>query len=278
MQSHIKNFGDFINEDNKGLYSLVSDLFREILSVKPNADDEDETTVGVAGDPNIASDQTSTSYTPNIKANAVPGNDDFVLYMQHQQGVAGAKGIIQASLGTGKLNPDTIKTKKGVKYANLVGNIPSDRPQYKREIIAALDKGDQKTASLLFLNMWKEKWASKQKEAKVDIEKPQNAKVKEVITKYSQQYGIPFDFAITVANIESGFNPKTGNQTYKGLYAMIPSSSYGGIVTPMGSKWSDPSVNAENGMKLLKAQIKQLKSGLGKDWASLKVGSWANTV
>jgi hypothetical protein len=46
----------------------------------------------------------------------------------------------------------------------------------------------------------------------------------------------------------------------------------------MGNKWNDPYVNAENGVKLLKNSITQLKKSLGNNWASLKVGSWANSL
>ena len=228
------------------------------------------TTIGTPG--STPSGSTSGTYT------ATPGNDDFALYMQHQQGIAGASGIVKALNGTGKMHPDTIKTKGGVKYANLIQNVPSDRPKYKKDIIAALDRGDQKTAAGLFLNMWKEKWFAKQKQARTAINVPQNSAVKDAITKASTKYKVPFDFAITVAQIESGLNPKAGNSTYKGLFAMQPNSNYGGKVTPMGNKWADPYVNAENGVKLLKNNITQFKRTLGTDWASLKVGSWANNL
>ena len=228
------------------------------------------TTIGTPG--STPSGSTSGTYT------ATPGNDDFALYMQHQQGIAGASGIVKALNGTGKMHPDTIKTKGGVKYANLIQNVPSDRPKYKKDIIAALDRGDQKTAAGLFLNMWKEKWFAKQKQARTAINVPQNSAVKDAITKASTKYKVPFDFAITVAQIESGLNPKAGNSTYKGLFAMQPNSNYGGKVTPMGNKWADPYVNAENGVKLLKNNITQFKRTLGNDWLSLKVGSWANNL
>ena len=157
-------------------------------------------------------------------------------------------------------------------------NIPSDKPQVKKDVIAALDKGDQKTAAALFLNTWKEKWNSIQATAKTAINDPKNATVKDAIQKATTKHALPFDFAVTVAKIESGLNPKAGNSSYKGLFAMSPSSNYGGVVTPMGNKWSDPYVNAENGVKLLKDNIKQFKKNLGNDWASLKVGSWANNL
>ena len=265
----IKSFEQFaLNEIGQGLSTFLSDIFKGNV----NLFDEQPT------DDGEGTSATDGTYTPSTTYNTVPGNDDFTLYMQHQQGPAGAKGLVQAMLGTGKLHPETIKTKGGLKYANLVGNVPSDRPQVRKDIIAALDKGDQRTAAALFLNMWKEKWFAKQAQAKTAINEPKNKVVKDAITKASAKYKVPFDFAITVANIESGFNPNVGNATYKGLFAMQPNSTYGGIVEPMGAKWSDPYVNAENGVRLLSNSIVDFKKSLGNDFASLKVGSWVNNL
>jgi len=269
----LKTFEQFtLNEDQKGLAPFLAAVFNgqlDIFGDEEGSSDTEGTDSDSSGD---------GAYTPTSNYNAVPGNDDFTLYIQHQQGVAGAAGIIRALNGTGKMAPDTIKTKNGLKYSNLIGNVPSDKPQVRTDIIAALDKGDQRTAAALFLNTWKEKWFSKQAQAKTAINEPKNKVVKDAITKASAKHGVPFDFAITIANIESGFNPKAGNASYKGLFAMQPNSTYGGIVTPMGSKWSDPYTNSENGIKLLKDSIGQLKKNLGRDWASLKVGSWANNL
>lgn len=206
------------------------------------------------------------------------GKDDFALYMQHQQGIAGAAGIVKALGGTGKMHPDTLKTKGGVKYANLVSNIPSDRPQHKTNIIKALDKGDQKTAAALFLNMWKEKWNSNAKKAQKAAEKMKNESAYKAIKKYSEKYNVPLDFALTVAMIESGLNPKAGNNKYKGLFAMDPNSSYDGVVTPMKDNWSNAYVNAENGIKLLKSHIVKFKKALGKDIAALDLSQWAKNL
>ena len=265
---NLKRFEEHINEES-GLLPFLGAVLTGNVDLSGSA--------GVSGEEGDTASQGGT-YEPVGNYSPAPGNDDFALYMQHQQGIAGAAGLIRALNGTGKMAPDTIKTKGGVKYANLVGNVPSDLPQVKRDLIAALDKGDQKTAAGIFLNAWKGKWNSMQKAAKVDINKPQNATVKDAISKATAKYNIPFDFAITVAKIESGFNPKVGNSTYKGLFAMNPNSSYGGAVTPMGNKWSDPYVSTENGVRLLKDAIGDFKRTLGNDWASLNVGSWANYV
>jgi len=266
----IKSFEEFTLNEKGSALGFLGDILTggvDIFGKTDSSDNASNTEVGTAG-----------SYTPTGTYTATPGNDDFALYMQHQQGIAGAAGIVKALNGTGKMAPDTIKTKSGVKYANLVQNVPSDRPQVKKDIIAALDKGDQRTAAGLFLNMWKEKWVSKQAQARTAINVPKNATVKDAITKASTKYKVPFDFAITVAQIESGLNPNAHGATYKGLFAMQPGSNYGGTVTPMGNGWNDPYINSENGVKLLKNNISQFKKTLGNDWASLKVGSWANNL
>jgi hypothetical protein len=53
----------------------------------------------------------TSTYTPATPYKQIAGNDDFVLYMQHQQGVGGAAGIVKALNGTGKMHPETVKTK-----------------------------------------------------------------------------------------------------------------------------------------------------------------------
>lgn len=278
----IKSFKEFVINEEGSALGLLGNILKGNINIFGNDDDDGPADTPSSGG-NISGSGVETigtagSYTPATPYKQIAGNDDFVLYMQHQQGVAGASGIVKALNGTGKMHPETIKTKSGVKYANLVKNIPSDRPQVKKDVIAALDKGDQRTAAALFLNMWKEKWFSKQAEAKTAINSPKNSVVKDAITKASAKYKVPFDFGTTVANIESGLNPNAGNASYKGLFAMLPNSNYGGVTTPMGNKWNDPYVNAENGVKLLKNSITQLKKSLGSDWASLKVGGWANNL
>lgn len=294
MNNRVKSYYEFINEQQGILVSALANAERQAQAVEDREKEEQlaaastnaQINAGVNSTPVTNSTTVSNSnpstpsgsaIDPNYKPtvfNAVQGNDDFALYMQHQQGPAGAKGIIQALNGTGHMHPETVKTKSGVKYANLVGNIPSDRPQVKVDLIKALDNGDQKTAAGLFLSTWKEKWFSKQKQALAAINLPKNASVKDAITRSSAKYKVPFDFAITVAMIESGLNPLSAGGTYKGLYAMVPSSNYGGVVTPMGENWKDPYVNAEAGIALLADNIKGFKKSLGKDLATLNLGGW----
>jgi hypothetical protein len=283
----ILSFEDFkLNEDNILMQALGAALSggnvgKDLSKILGGKDDEassdgEETSTAVPGESRIGKrsdypEMTTTAQTYEPEFTITPGNDDFSLYMQHQQGVAGAASIIKALRGTGKLHPDTARI-------NMLNNIPSDRPQIKRDMKAALAKGDQKTAAALFVNMWKEKWNSKSKEAKTAINKPQNAVAKKAIEAAAKKYGVPFEFAATVSLIESGLNPNAGNRRYKGLFAMDPSRSYDGLITPMGNKWSDPYLNADNGVKLLRRDIVQFKRQLGADLASLQLSPWAKNL
>lgn len=267
----IKSFNEYINENNLGLIAVA------MGQAELEARDKEAKARAEASGTSTGRDSAVFGSGTN-KFNPIPGNDDFAIYLQHQQGPAGAAGLVKALNGTGDLSSDTVKTKGGVKYANLVKNVPSDKPQVKADIIKALDRGDEKTASALFLNTWKEKWFAKQKQAMIEIEKPENKGVKEAIQKYSNKYAVPFDFAVTVAMIESGLNPKAGNSTYKGLYAIQPNSNYGGSTIAVGNDWANADRNAEAGIKLLASQVKGFKKILGEDWASLNVGDWTNQV
>lgn len=270
----IKSFNEYINENNMGIIAMA--IGQAELEARAKEEKARAEKAGAEAT-NATIDSTVSGYSAK-KFNPVAGNDDFAIYLQHQQGPAGAAGLVKALNGTGNLASDTVKTKGGVKYANIVKNIPSDKPQVKADVIKALDNGDEKTASALFMNTWKEKWFAKQKQAMIEIEKPANAAVKEAIQKYSIQYAVPFDFAVTVAMIESGLNPKAGNSTYKGLYAIQPNSNYGGKTIAVGKDWANADRNAEAGIKLLASQVKGFKKLLGGDWASLNVGDWTNQV
>jgi hypothetical protein len=232
-----------------------------------NEDEDLETTEVPNREENIGLPETPTVTTPPTSG---IGSDDFMLYMQHQQGVAGATGIIRASLGTGKMHPATLATRKVGRYGYLVGNVPSDRPNIKRDIIRALDAGDQKTGAKLFLEMWREKWHSLGQKALSEINsKPQ---IKAIIAKYCKQYGVPFDFATKVAYIESRFNPNVGNKTYKGLFAL---SADGFKKYSPGGNIFNPEHNAKAGIATLKENIRTFIKTMGSTVASVDISPWA---
>ena len=222
----IRSFEDFINEAG-GFLSSLAPLIGDIEIQAQKRADQLKADRARQEANSAASNASANAYSSGTEQgsmlpdnySAVPGNDDFTLYMQHQQGIAGAKGLIEASLGTGKLAPDTIKA---------------------------------------------------------NINKPQNAVAKEAIKKYSSKWGVPFDFAIAVANIESGFNPKVGNNSYKGLYA-LSQSGFNKYVSRGDIYNADDNANA--GIQTLRNNIKEFKRHLGPTTlASLNLASWAKNL
>lgn len=201
------------------------------------------------------------------------GSDDFMLYMQHQQGVAGATGIIRASLGRGNMHPATVKHRNGKKYAYLTGNVPSDRPKMKADIIKALDAGDQRTAGKIFLEMWREKWHTLGIKALSEINS--KSEIKKVIERYCQKYGVPFDFAVKVAYIESRFNPNAGNKNYKGLFAL---SKDGFNKYSPGGNIFDPKANANAGVATLRDNIRSFIKTMGQTITYVDISPWAKQL
>jgi len=257
---NLNNYREFINENDEGFLSGLASYFRTFFS-------------SIFGDD---SDDSAKSINDlDIDEINVKGNDDFVLYLIHQQGLAGITGIIKQMRKTGNFHPSTIKTKNGVKYSNLVSNMPSDKPEAKKKLISLLDAKKYSKAAALFLMVWKEKWNTLYKQAQIEINKPQNKEVKKAILKNASEFGIPKDFAFTVSYIESRFNPKSGNSTYKGLFALDPNSNYDGVLNySLGNKWSNPYYNSKAGLKLMKSSINRFKSSIGNELSQLKFSNW----
>jgi peptidoglycan hydrolase-like protein with peptidoglycan-binding domain len=141
------------------------------------------------------------------------GDQDYLYYMQHQQGAAGAASLLKASQGAGKLNPST-RANSG-KY--LTGNMPDKDISY--QISAAIDAGNDQRAATLFLSYWKNFWNKKKKKALELINLPEYSQIKNAID--SVETDIPKDFLYTTAFIESGLKPKPKTfGSYKGLFAI----------------------------------------------------------
>jgi hypothetical protein len=263
----IKNFGDYVNEANTS--SVLASIWNDAISgMNSNTDSG-------------SSDPSMGRLKKENVLDKTPGNDDYLIYLQHQQGAAGVAGLVKAMNGTGKLHPDTIKTKKGKKYANLMGNIPSDiSAEVKKSIESDLDNGDQKSAATKFTNIWKEKFNKAYSEANKKILDPKYSKISKAIMEACIETGVPFDFAVTVAYIESKFDPNavSYNGRYKGLFQMDPNNNYGGEVGVVGSNWSNPDINADKGVKLISLDLKNFKKILGSSWASLKMGDWTKKI
>lgn len=269
----IKTFEGFLLE---GWGDVFLGAWRQATSPQVQQVSSDKPTVTAT-----AQKTTSASAGAGGIANALgSGSNDFLLYMPHQQGVAGAKGLLQALVGSGPMHPETLKTKacgskSSVPYANLQCNFPSDKPSEKTEMVSALNQGDQSKAAAIFLKTWKQKWVDKQREAKIEIEKPERAEVKRAIEKWAGKLGVPFDFAVTMAFIESGLNPKAGNAKYKGLYA-LPQNEFSKIL-PKGDIYKAED-NARAGLTFMKKNTGTFTKALGPAVAVLNVGSWAKTL
>ena len=281
--NRIKNFPDFLKESSVSvaLASTLSDILGGITGKSTGTPTNTAIPDATSGDSTQSSAGTSSNISLSASAEILkktPGNDDYLIYLQHQQGPAGIKGIVKAMDGTGKLNPDTIKTKmcrgKLTKYANLMCNVPSDVDKNIRQsIIDDLDRGDQKSAAATFASIWKGKFNRKYEQGNRLINDPKYKNIREAIMTACVATGVPFDFAVAVAFIESGFNPNVG-KNYRGLYALKPSQDYGTGIGKIGSQWSDPYVNAEKGVKLIAKDLQGLRNNLGSSWASLRMGDW----
>jgi peptidoglycan hydrolase-like protein with peptidoglycan-binding domain len=193
--------------------------------------------------------QVSKEMTKNyFDLSGIGGNDEYLIYMLHQQGPAGAPALVEAMYGVGKLHPQQ-------RNKNLTANVVGSYKGMKSRIRTALDSGNEQEAASLFLNMWKETYANKKKRALTEINSAKNASVKGILQKYSKQEGIPYDYLVTKAYIESGFNPNSGNRTYKGLFALDPNSGYAKNSGLTHSNVHDPEANTKSAIYLMKSQI-----------------------
>lgn len=195
--------------------------------------------------------------SPSYSFSGDLGGDEYLIFVQHNQGVAGASSLVAAKEGKGKIHPFT-------RSKGMINNIPSDMPDYKTQIVEALNSGNDQRAASLFLEMWKIKYAAKKEQGLKNIEKPENAQVKAILQQASSTSGVPFEILVGIANIESGLNPKAGNSTYKGLFALNPSTAVQYNPALNYTNVFDPLVNAEAGSKMLAAGKKYLVQDLAR--------------
>jgi hypothetical protein len=277
----VNNFKEFLSENwGKAFLSQWGELQDAIIKVKADPDlgkpEKVESPSG-GGTPAVSALSASDANSLSAVLNKIQGSNDFLLYLQHQQGLAGAKSLIEASAGTGKIHPSTLKVKNcsalggKVPYANLQCNIPGDQKKTRDLIVNSLKKGDEKTAATAFLQMWKEKWNTTQKKAKALVAKPEGEAIKKIIEKYCKQYKVPFDFAITVAMIESGLNPKSGNSVYKGLFALSEKEFQKYVKGGNILKAED---NANAGIQCLKNNAKDFIKTIQPLVAKANIGTW----
>jgi hypothetical protein len=175
----------------------------------------------------------------------ISGDTDYLFYLQHQQGAAGAASLIKAASGEGKLNPAT-RANSG---RFLTQNMPDG--DIANQISAAVDAGDDQRAAVLFLDYWKKFWSFKKQRALSVIDQPRYASVKSSIDEVNTY--LPKDFLYTVAFIESGLQskPREGGK-YKGLFA----------ITDQNLKKYVPSGNIYNTSDNAQAAIKDMEQNI----------------
>ena len=183
------------------------------------------------------------------------GGDEYLIFVQHNQGVAGAASLVNSKFGKGEIHPFT-------RSKGIVNNIPSDMPEYKQQILEALSSGNDQRAASLFLEMWKIKYSSKKETGMKLINTPQYATTKAILEKVSGETGIPFEVLVAIATIESGLNPNVGNSKYKGLFALNPSTAVKYNPSISQANVHDPIINADAAGKMLAAGKNELAKSL----------------
>jgi hypothetical protein len=140
------------------------------------------------------------STTDMLHENGTGGyTPDFVSYLVHQQGNAGAKAILYyAKRGVIQIPAPNKFSKEDIQN-HMVRNVGSD-------FVGAVTPSK-------FIQYWKVKLAQRYKEAASITPKFNN-----LLVKYSTMYNVPLNFVKAVCNTESGFKPESGNNRYKGLF------------------------------------------------------------
>jgi hypothetical protein len=144
----------------------------------------------------------------------------------------------------------------------MVNNIPSDMPDYRKQILEALSSGNDQRAASLFLEMWKIKYAAKKQQGMKLINTPEYSNIKTILEKVSGETGVPFDTLVAIATIESGMNPNVGNSTYKGLFALNASTAVKYNPAINQANVHDPVINADAAGKMLAAGKNELAKNL----------------
>jgi hypothetical protein len=203
-----------------------------------------------SGEDSVSSNQ----YIPS----GYEGDDEYLIFVQHNQGVAGATSLVNSKFGKGTIHPFT-------RSRGMVNNIPRDlEKDFGTQIREALASGDDKRAATLFLEMWKMRYGQKKEQALQMINTPKYADIKVILEKASAESGVPFEVLATIANIESSLNPKAGNSTYKGLFALNPSTAVKYNPALSYTSVYDPVINAQAGYKMLSSGKEQLAKALNK--------------
>lgn len=190
------------------------------------------------------------------------GETSWVYWLSHNQGSAGAAELLKVALGT---KPEFSSNGKkwfmkgwNTKSNHIVGNVGNRGwdGEYKSRIKAAYDQGNDQLVAKLFTEFQKKKFDQMLERGKRDL--PKHPEIKAILQRYSNVF--PLDFLAAVASQESGFNPKAGNNRYKGLFALDPTSGYGKKYGLTQANVHDPEKNTEVAVKFWNDNRKEFHS------------------
>jgi peptidoglycan hydrolase-like protein with peptidoglycan-binding domain len=190
------------------------------------------------------------------------GESSWVYWLSHNQGSAGAAELLKVALGT---KPEFSSNGKkwfmqgwSGKTNHIVGNVGNRGwdGEYKSRIKAAYDQGNDQLVAKLFSEYQKKKFDQMLERGRRDL--PKHPEIKAILQKYSNVF--PLDFLAAVASQESGFNPKSGNNRYKGLFALDPNSGYGKKYGLTAANVHDPEKNTEVAVKFWNDNRKEFNS------------------
>jgi len=195
------------------------------------------------------------------------GETSWVYWLSHNQGSAGAAELLKVALGT---KPEFSPSAKkwfmqgwNTKSNHIVGNVGNRGwdGEYKSRIKAAYDQGNDQLVAKLFTEYQKKKFDQMLQRGRRDL--PKHPDIQAILQKYSNVF--PLDFLAAVASQESGFNPKSGNNRYKGLFALDPTSGYGKKYGLTQANVHDPEKNAEVAVKFWNDNRREFNSLMSSD-------------
>lgn len=209
------------------------------------------------------------------------GETSWVYWLSHNQGSAGAAELLKVALGT---KPEFSANGKkwfmqgwNGKSNHIVGNVGNRGwdGEYKNRIKAAYDQGNDQLVAKLFTEFQKKKFDQMLERGKRDL--PKHPEIKAILQKYSNVF--PLDFLAAVASQESAFNPKAGNNRYKGLFALDPTSGYGKKYGLTQANVHDPEKNTEVAVKFWNDNRREFQSLMSpNELAALGLGKSANNM
>ena len=190
------------------------------------------------------------------------GETSWVYWLSHNQGSAGAAELLKVALGS---KPEFSSNGKqwfmrgwAGKSNHIKGNVGNRGwdGEYKNRIKAAYDQGNDQLVAKLFTEYQKKKFDQMLERGKRDL--PKHPEIKAILQKYANVF--PLDFLAAVASQESGFNPNSGNNKYKGLFALDPNSGYGKKYGLTAANVHDPEKNTEVAVKFWNDNRKEFNS------------------